>query len=311
MIYDEKSFLPEIPEFDNFSQRLIDALPTPVFLKDENGVILMANKAFCRLISCGGVEQRGKRLQDFLPEEQANQFDRRDQELLQDGVAISFELRVRFPGRDLCDYSFHKSLFYNEKDELLGILCSMTDLSEQRKAERATEEAQEASVIAEAMLHKIRSGIVIVDSELQVINSNPGFANLLGGDLEELYETVPGLKGANLKDLVPETIFRMFASLMSSGEAMLERDLHYQNKLLHVSVITIYKNRVVGALIRDMSAPALVREEIVSRAQRVNKQNMETVQKIAFLLGENASVMEELLHSIIESYSYGEENQDE
>ena len=85
--------------------------------------------------------------------------------------------------------------------------------------------------------------------------------------------------------------------------------IHYTKLYeLHVSVITIYKNRVVGALIRDMSTPALVREEIVSRAQRVNKQNMETVQKIAFLLGENASVMEELLHSIIESYSYGEED---
>jgi transcriptional regulator with PAS, ATPase and Fis domain len=231
--------------------------------------------------------------------------------LLQEGGMQRFDLRVRFPGRDVCEYTFQKSLLYNETGELLGILCSMTDLTEQRKAERATEEAQEASVIASAMLHKIRSGIIIVDSDLQVINSNPGFATLLGGDLEGLYETVPGLKGAHLKDLVPDPIYRMFASLMTSGESMLERDLHYQNKLLHVSVITIYKNRVVGALIRDMSVPALVREEIVSRAQRVNKQNMETVQKIAFLLGENASVMEELLHSIIESYNYGEENQNE
>jgi hypothetical protein len=39
----------------------------------------------------------------------------------------------------------------------------------------------------------------------------------------------------------------------------------------------------------------------------VNKQNLETVQKIAFLLGENASLTEELLNSIIESYKYGEE----
>jgi len=96
---------------------------------------------------------------------------------------------------------------------------------------------------------------------------------------------------------------------MISGENAIERDLKIQNKLLHVSVITIYKHRVVGALLRDMSAPSLVREEIISRAQRVNRHNLETVQKIAFLLGDNASMTEELLNSIIESYKYGEDEE--
>jgi PAS domain-containing protein len=163
-------------------------------------------------------------------------------------------------------------------------------------------------VIASAMVHKIRAGIVIVDSEFKVIDSNEGFARLFGQELEELYETIPGLQGADLQELIPEVVFKMFASLMASGENMLERDLKIQNKLLHISVITIYKNRVVGALIRDMSAPSLVREEIISRTQRVNKKNLETVQKIAFLLGENASQTEELLNSIIQSYKYEEDN---
>ena len=132
---------------------------------------------------------------------------------------------------------------------------------------------------------------------------------MFGKELEELFDTIPGLHGANFHELVPEVVSKMFTSLLISGENTIERDLKIQNKLLHVQVITIYKNRVVGALIRDMSAPSLVREEIISRAQRVNKQNLETVQKIAFLLGENASLTEEMLNSIIESYKYGEEEQ--
>ena len=56
-----------------------------------------------------------------------------------------------------------------------------------------------------------------------------------------------------------------------------------------------------------MSAPMLVRDEIISRAQRIKKQNIETVQKIAHLLGENASETEELLNSIIESYRYDDD----
>jgi hypothetical protein len=56
-----------------------------------------------------------------------------------------------------------------------------------------------------------------------------------------------------------------------------------------------------------MSAPMLVRDEIIDRAQRVNKQNIETVQKIAFLMGENAAQTEELLNSIIQSYKYSDD----
>ena len=86
---------------------------------------------------------------------------------------------------------------------------------------------------------------------------------------------------------------------------MLERDITYQDKLLHISVVTLFKQKVVGAVIRDMSAPVLVRDEIINRAQRIKVQNIETVQKIAYLLGENAAETEELLNSIIESYRYG------
>ena len=54
-----------------------------------------------------------------------------------------------------------------------------------------------------------------------------------------------------------------------------------------------------------MSAPMLVQDEIVNRARRINKQSIETVQKIAYLLGENAAETEELLNSIIQTYTYG------
>lgn len=308
MIYEEQSFQPELPELPNLSQQLLDAMPSPAFLRDLHGIILMVNEAFCGLFNCDQLNVVGLSVSDLPGESQS--FLRFDEELLESGQNQQYEAAVRTAGGGSLEFRLSKSLLVDPEKKAVGIFCVMTDLTEQRQAQRGIEQAREASVIASAMLHKIRSGIVIVDNQLRVIDSNPGFAHLMGGDLDELAQTIPGLKGAKLKELVPETVFRMFDSLMSSGENMLERDIHYQNKLFHVSVITIYKNRVVGALIRDLSAPALVREEIISRAQRVNKRNMETVQKIAFLLGENASVMEELLHSIVESYNYGEDDSD-
>ena len=307
MIYDDKSLSADMIENPDLHQKIIDALPIPIFYRDINGVYKATNKAHEKFIGLKKEEIIGKTVFDVQPSEIAEMYARRDQELFDSPGDQSYETKFRLSDGSFHDVVFNKAVIRNDDEKIIGIVGSIFDITDRKKAERKLEKAREASVISSAMMHKIRAGIVIVDQDFKVIDSNAGFAKLFGEELEELYETIPGLQGADLNELIPEVVFKMISSIMASGENMLDRDLKIQNRLLHISVITIYKNRVVGALIRDMSAPLLVREEIISRAQRVNKQNLETVRKIAFLLGENASQTEELLNSIIESYKYGED----
>jgi nitrogen-specific signal transduction histidine kinase len=161
--------------------------------------------------------------------------------------------------------------------------------------------------ISSHMLHKINIGILLMDQDYKVVDANKAFAELMGEEIKELYETISGLEGADVRGLVPDVIFKMLSSILASGEDMLERDIKFSNRLLHVSVVTLYKQKVAGAVIRDMSAPLLVHDEIINRAQRIKKQNIDTVQKIAHLLGENAAETEELLNSIIQAYRYGDD----
>ncbi|WP_321289145.1 PAS domain S-box protein [uncultured Sunxiuqinia sp.] len=308
MIYDDQSFHSDMIQYPDLHQKIIDALPIPIFYRDINGIYKATNKAHENFIGLKKEEIIGKTVFDVQPTDIAEMYARRDQELFETPVDQSYETKFRLSDGSMHDVIFNKAVIRNDENEIIGIVGSILDITDRKKAERNLEQAQEASVIASAMMHKIRAGVIIVNQDFKVIDSNQGFARLFGEELEELYETIPGLQGAELSSLIPDVVFKMFASLMVSGENMLERDLKIQNRLLHVSVISIYKNRVVGALIRDMSAPLLVREEIISRAQRVNKQNLDTVQKIAFLLGENAAQTEELLNSIIQSYKYGEDD---
>jgi PAS domain S-box-containing protein len=307
MIYEEKSYHQGFIDDPELHQKIIDALPIPIFYRDMKGIYIACNLSQEKLLGLPKSQIIGKTVFDIQPFEIAEIYAKRDQELLDSPGDQNYEAKFRDASGVMHDVIFNKAVIRNNEGEVAGIVGSIFDITERKKAERKLEKSREAAVIASAMMQKIRAGIIIVDSELKVIDSNEAFAKLLGPEIEELYETIPGLHGAELKELVPDVIFKMFSSTLSSGENTNERDLKIQNKLLHVSVITIYKHRVVGALIRDMSAPALVREEIISRAQRVNRQNFETVQKIAFLLGDNASLTEELLNSIIESYQYGED----
>jgi hypothetical protein len=97
--------------------------------------------------------------------------------------------------------------------------------------------------ISSHMMHKINVGILMMDENHKVVDSNESFAGLMGEDTAELFDTIPGLKGAEVEELVPEVVFKMLSGILSSGEELLERDIKYKDKLLHVSVVTLYRQK--------------------------------------------------------------------
>ena len=307
MIYEQKSSRNSLVGSCDLHQMIIDALPLPIFYRDISGVFQTCNTAFEKFTGVPLNQMAGKSASEFLTEEVAEIYSRHDSDVQETPGDQVYETKIRISDGTVRDVVIQKALIQNASGESTGIVGSIFDVTERRKQEQKLERAKESMIISSHMLHKIRAGIIIVNTDFKVIDSNESFAQMMGEDTMELYDTIPGLRGADVTELVPDVIFKMIANLMATGESNLERDVKHKNKLLHVSVVTIYKQRVVGALIRDMSAPALVRDEIISRAQRVNKKNIETVQKIAYLMGENAAQTEELINSIIESYRYGDE----
>ena len=307
MIYDKNSIPTGKADSPDFYQKIIDALPTPIFYRDLNGVYLMCNKAHEKFTGRPKDQIIGKSVYEIHTKEMADIYSLRDKELLNQPDEQVYETKVKHNDGTTHHVVMNKAVIRDQNTEIIGIVGSINDITELKKTEINLKKAQESMEVSSHMMHKINVGILMVDNLFKVIDSNQSFARLMGEETIELFNTISGLKGADVSQIVPEIIFKMLSSIMSSGEDLLERDLKFQNKLLHVSVVTLYKNRVVGAVIRDMSAPVLVRDEIINRAQRINKQNISTVQKIAQLLGENAAETEELLNSIIQSYRYGDE----
>lgn len=180
---------------------------------------------------------------------------------------------------------------------------AQADLKEsEKKAKKEKESASEASEIMRAMLQKLPSGLVILDEKLKIIQANQTFIDLLGADAMEINEVVPGLTGADLKTLLPYNFYNLFTYVLANNENITNRDINYAERLLSVSVFVIRKNKIVGAVIRDLSDPEVQKEEIVKRLGEVVDKNLNLVQQIGFLLGEGAAETERMLNSIIESY---------
>ena len=175
----------------------------------------------------------------------------------------------------------------------------------EREAQKEKEAAREATEIVRRMLHKLPSMVVICDENLKILQTNNSFIELLGEDAREINEVIPGLAGADLKTLLPYAFYNLFTYVLTNHESITNRDLTHEGKLLNVSIFLIEKGKIVGAVIRDMSAPEVQKEEVVKRLTDVIDNNLSLVQQIGFVLGEGAAQTERMLNSIIESYKQG------
>lgn len=162
---------------------------------------------------------------------------------------------------------------------------------------------------ANGLIQAIPSGVVIADRNLNIVECNKNFAKLMGPEIEEMYNALPGLEGADLSKIT--ALSRFFADVLDiNGPNLIEREVRDGKKIFHVSVFEIGKDDCVGGVIEDITAPQVQRNRIISQAKKVIDKNLSVVQKIAFLLGENAAETESMLNSIIESFANSENEPD-
>jgi hypothetical protein len=198
----------------------------------------------------------------------------------------------------------------NRQDHIQSLKISNEKLAQAqdalKKSERIAlkdkEAAREATEIVRRMLHKLPSMVVICDAKLKILQTNDSFIDLLGEDAKEINEVVPGLAGADLKTLLPYNFYNLFTYVLTHNESITNRDIQHEGKMLNVSVFVIEKEKIVGAVIRDMSAPEVQKEEVLKRLSEVIDKNLSLAQQIGFIMGEGAAETEKMLNSIIESY---------
>ena len=172
-----------------------------------------------------------------------------------------------------------------------------------QKAERAmcvTYMRQLAFKKANALIQKMPSAVVIVNEAMRVIEFNAAFVNLFAPEKMANAGTA-SIEGMALAELMP--FASLFHNVLKSGEDILDRDLRFQNTILHTTIFSIEKNCLVGGIIQDITKPAVRKEQVIRKAREVIQKQIATTQQIAYLLGENAADAEITLNSIIESFS--------
>ncbi|MGH1462547.1 MAG: diguanylate cyclase [Neptuniibacter sp.] len=114
---------------------VIDALPFPIYYKDKNGLYLGCNQAYETYANVKREEIIGKNVFDIFEKEAATIFSKSDAELINNPGEQIYETHVSRTGQETQYVKFHKATFFDENDQVAGIIGAIVDITEQKKLE--------------------------------------------------------------------------------------------------------------------------------------------------------------------------------
>ena len=114
----------------HFIKQLLDAIPSPVFYKDETGRYLGCNGAFERFIGRPREQIIGKSVHDILSKELADSYFTADKALFDNPGARTYEARIESANEGSRDVVFYKASFDKTDGTvggLVGVILDVTD----------------------------------------------------------------------------------------------------------------------------------------------------------------------------------------
>jgi PAS domain S-box-containing protein len=131
-----------------FQQRLIDALPVPVFYKDQKGLYLGCNTSFEDFFGKKRDQVTGRSVYELFPKEFADLYHEKEQALLQNPGIQIYETIAQDAAGVVHNVIFHKATFSNTDGSIGGLIGAFLDITERkgeieriRKALRETVQA--------------------------------------------------------------------------------------------------------------------------------------------------------------------------
>ncbi|MBN1971365.1 MAG: PAS domain S-box protein [Candidatus Delongbacteria bacterium] len=289
----------ELKDNLHLHQEIIDSVPVPIFYRNGDGVFLGCNRSYEELRGLSRDQIIGKSFYDIYSKKDAELSEKMDKILLNDKKLQIYEHSTEQYGQSK-HLVYNKAAFRNVYGDAIGIVGAIFDITERKTVRLELEKAKEIAELSVSLLKEIPAGIVLVDENMKIVDCNKSFAKTAGNDIVELFDFNPGLEGADIDKIVD--FHKYFTMVLQNGENIVGKDIEINGKLFDVSFYTIRKNKVVGAVIVDMTNPVTNKEEIIERTEEVIRRNLETVHQVAYLLGENAAKTEDMLGSLIKIY---------
>ena len=188
----------------HFLQVILDAIPAPVFYKDDRGFFLGCNKAYEEYIGLPKDRLVGKTVREIAPKELADIYRDADDALFRKGGRQVYETGMVPADGKRHFVIFNKATFQNPDGSLGGLVGTILDITERKRAEEALRESEDRF---RDLVEHSQDLIFTHDLEGRIFSANPWATTTLGYVPEELLRM-------NIRDLLAPEVRHEFEMYM-------------------------------------------------------------------------------------------------
>jgi two-component system NtrC family sensor kinase len=207
-----KSYTTEEKTFQRIFRYAFESNEDGFAIFNMQGELKFANNSFIKLLGYqDAAEIKGLNMNRFFPEE-VNQVLAESIRKNQNGETTKLnDCQAITRNHEIIPVSIYAFAIYNEQNEKMGLMCSLRDISDKRKA---YDELKEIQNRYEALFERSLDCLFINDFEGNFIDANPAALNLLGYTREE----IPSLNLASMlsQDQLEEA-FHFLKEMMKGG----------------------------------------------------------------------------------------------
>ncbi|MDY6950754.1 MAG: PAS domain S-box protein [Thermodesulfobacteriota bacterium] len=210
-ISERKQAQERVGEQFGFLQKLMDAIPIPVFYKDSNGLYTGCNNAYAGFLGLAKEEIVGRGVYDIFAKEQADTYCRVEEKLFNNPGTQCYETQMDHADGSRRHVSLSEATFLDRKGEVGGVIGAVIDITERKRAEeekrrlgdelRQAQKVEAIGTLAGGIAHDFNNILASIMGYGELALDDAPKGSPLDNNLQQIFQA-----GRRAKDLVNQIL---------------------------------------------------------------------------------------------------------
>ncbi|MCC3453153.1 MAG: PAS domain S-box protein [Microcoleus sp. PH2017_29_MFU_D_A] len=188
-VRDRTAVQEQLKASEQFLNNIINTIPDPIYVKDEQHRWLALNDAFCQYIGRSRSELIGKAYRDFLPKEQADIYEEKNQLVFWANTSSETQETITEPDGNTRFLSVKKSTFVDAGGSKV-LVCAIREITNRVRMEEQLRETLAEAESSQNLLRTVIDAtpdlIFVKDRNFRYSLVNAGFAAAFGKTQAEM-----------------------------------------------------------------------------------------------------------------------------